>query len=142
MAKNCNVARVADLLREVRCVVDVFGLKKGVFLFTLEHTEVDGHAQFVQGLVDEPGVARLIARHVAHQGLYVRVTHVLLDFLIKHAARILRRDRRHEQVEKLFLQLGICLEDLWIIVVVLLEVAAVLVEFKVSHHEIPLGTHR
>jgi hypothetical protein len=73
LAEDGDVARVADLLGQVGRVEDVLGLEVGVGLGALQVAQVHAQAEVLQALVDEAGVARFVARHVAHQRLDVGV---------------------------------------------------------------------
>ena len=133
-----DVACVADLFRKIRGVINIFGLEEGVLLLTLQHPEVNSHTELVQRFIDETGVSRFIPRHIAHQLGDVGVANVFLDLLVEHTTRVLRGDGGDEQIEKLFFEFGVRLQNAGVVLVVLLEVAAVRVELEVAHHQIPL----
>ena len=47
MAVNSDVTRVSYLFRQVGCVKNEFWPKVGIFLVTLEYTQVDSDTQFI-----------------------------------------------------------------------------------------------
>jgi hypothetical protein len=76
VTEDSDVARVADLLRQVGRVVDELRTEEGVLLLAFQEAEVDGDAELFEGLVDKAGMARLVAGHVTHQVGDLRVIDV------------------------------------------------------------------
>jgi hypothetical protein len=67
VAEDGDVARVADLLRQVGGVEDELRLEEGVLLGARQEAEVDADAEVLQRVVDEAGVPRLVAAHVGRR---------------------------------------------------------------------------
>ena len=146
LAVDRDVAGVADLLGQVGRVEDVLGLEVGVGLGAFEAAEVHAQAVVLQGRVQEARVPRFVARHETHQRLDVRVADVLLDLVVEHAARELRRERADQELEEFLAQFGRpgrrqfghFIGELF----VALKVVVVVVAFVLGQHRIPLGAHR
>jgi hypothetical protein len=79
---NGDIACIPNFLRQVGCVKDVFWLEEGVLLFPREKAKVDADAEVLQPLIDESGVAALVARHISEQLLHVRVVDLLLQLRV------------------------------------------------------------
>ena len=60
---NGDVSPVADLLRKVGGVEDELGLKEGVLPVFGEEAQVQRQVEVAHGLIQEAGVARLVAAH-------------------------------------------------------------------------------
>jgi hypothetical protein len=71
LAEDGDVARIADLLRQVGGVEDELRLEVGVLLGARQEAQVDADAEVLQRLVDEAGVAGLVAAHVAEELAHV-----------------------------------------------------------------------
>ena len=82
VAEYSDIARVADLLRQVGGIVDVLGLEIGVILLALQEAKVHRDTEVLEAAVDEAGVAGLVPRPVPHQLLDVGIFKVFLDLVI------------------------------------------------------------
>ena len=99
-----DVARVADLLRQVGGVEDELRLEVGVLLRLRQEGEVHRDVEILERVVDEAGMPTLVARHQGEELAHVRVLDVLLELDIEHAAREFRRHRRDQEVLELLLE--------------------------------------
>ena len=63
MAEDRDVAGVADLFRQIRCVIDKLGPEVGVLLFLGQKPKVHGDTRFAQGVIDKTCVAGFIPGH-------------------------------------------------------------------------------
>ena len=73
MAEDGDVAGVADLLGQVGRVEDELRPEEGVLLGLGQEAEIDADAEVLQRVVDEAGMARLVAAHEVEQLDDVRV---------------------------------------------------------------------
>jgi hypothetical protein len=106
VAVDGDVAGVADLLGEVGRVVDELRLEVGVLLRLGQEAEIDADVGLAQRVVDEAGVAGLVAAHVAEELADVGVLAAALHLLVEHAAGELGGERGDEEVGELLAQLG------------------------------------
>ena len=90
LAKDGDVAGVANFLGQVGRVKNIFGLEEGVSLGAFELPQIDAQIKVFERLVDETSMARLISCHVRHQLLDIRVIDVLANFVVQNAARKFR----------------------------------------------------
>jgi hypothetical protein len=81
-----DVARVADLLRQIRGVVDEFRLEVRVLLRPREERQVHGDVEVGERVIDEPRVASFVSAHEAEQLTHVRILHPLLHLGVQDAA--------------------------------------------------------
>jgi hypothetical protein len=63
VAVDCDVPRVANLLRQVSGVENKLWLEEGVLLRLGQEAEIDANAKVLKGVIDEACVARLVTRH-------------------------------------------------------------------------------
>ena len=80
-----DVARVANFFGQVGCVKNVLGFEVGVGLGAFQVAQVNPQAKVFERLVDEARVARLVARHIAHQLLDIGVFDVLENLVVQNA---------------------------------------------------------
>lgn len=143
VAEDRDIAGVADLFRQVGGVVDELRPEAGAFLGLGQEAQIHRHARLAQGVVDEAGVPRLVARHVAEQFADVGIVAAALHFLVAHAAREFRGAGRHQEVDEFGPQAGVhaCPIDM-VPILVLLEMALVRVGFHPGQQLVPVLAHR
>ena len=143
VAEDGDVAGVADLLREIGGVVDELRLEVGVFLGLGQEAEIDADAGFLQRVVDEAGVAGLVAGHVAEELADVGVLAAALHLLVEHAAGEFGRERGDEEVGELLAELGVHVLPVGLVPLgVLLEVLLVGVRLHLGDEHVPFGADR
>ena len=139
MTEDRDVARIADLFGQVRRVVDEFGPEVGVFLLLGQKTQVHAQPCFPQRIVNEARVPRLVARHQLEKLRYVFVRAAPLHLFIQHAARKLSRAGRDQEIDELFLELGLHPLPIDVIpVFILLEMPPIRVCFHLGDQGIPV----
>src|SRR4051794_21502211 len=82
-----DVAGVADLLGEIGGVEDELRPEVGVLLGPRQEAQIDADTEVLERVVDEAGMARLVAGHEGEQVADLRVLDPLLDLGVEHAAR-------------------------------------------------------
>ncbi len=106
LPEDRDVTRIADLLRQIGRIEDEFRPEVGVFLHLGQEPEIDADAVVLQDLVDEAGVARLVAAHIAEQFLNILVLDPLLDLGVEHAAGEFGSQRTDQEILELLAQFG------------------------------------
>ena len=84
LAINGDVTRIANLFRQVRCVVNVFGFEVGVFLGALQVAQVNAQVKITQRQVDETGVPRFVACQVSHQLFDIGIGHIFANLVVQN----------------------------------------------------------
>ena len=87
LAKDGDVAGVANFLGQVGRVKNIFGLEEGVSLGAFELTQIDAQIKVFQRLVDETRMARFVTRHIGHQLFDIGVVNVLANLVVQNATR-------------------------------------------------------
>ena len=141
LAIDGDVSCVSDLLGQIGGVEDELRPKVGVFLGPGQEAKVHPDAEFLQGLVDEAGVASFVAAHEGEEFADGGVLHPFLDLRIEHAARELGRDRGDQKIEEFAPQpLGQAV-DVGMPIIRADEVLGVRVATQLRHQCVPLGPH-
>ena len=90
LAKDRDVARVADFFRQVGRVENILRLEIGISLGALEISQINTQTEVLERLVDKAGVTGFVPRHVSHQLLDVWVLNVLENLVVQNTTRELR----------------------------------------------------
>ena len=145
LAVDRDIACIADLLGQVDRVEDELRLEVMVLLGLGQETEVDPDPGILERLVDEAGMAALVAGEQLEELLHVGVRGAAGHLGIEDAARELRGQRAHQKVDELGAQGGFELLDhpgkAGRIAGIALEVALVGVAHHLGDHGVPLLAH-
>ena len=125
MAEDRDVARVADLLRQIDRVEDELRLEIRVFLGLRQIAQIHTDARILEAFVDEAGMAAFIAGEQPEQLLHVRVLGALGDLGIEDAAGKFRSERADEEVDEFGAQFRLEAFDRTVEAAVAAEVALV-----------------
>ena len=99
-----DVAGVADLLGQIGRVENELRLEERVLLGLGQEAEINADAEIFQAVVDEAGVAGLVAAHVFEQLDDVGVFAALSHLGVEHAAGEFSRQRADQEVDEFFAQ--------------------------------------
>ena len=139
VAEDGDVAGVADLLGQVGRVEDELGPEVGVFLGLGQEAEIDADAHVLEAVVDEAGVAGLVAGHEGEQVMDVAGCDALLDLGIEHAAGELGGDGADQEFEQLFAQRRVHVGEVDVELLVADEVALVGVGAQFGDQAVPFA---
>src|SRR5450432_3657678 len=98
LAEDSDVAGVADLLGQIRRIENELRPEVGVLLHPRQEAEIDADTVILEDFIDEAGMPRLVATHVAEELVDILVLDAFLDFRIEHAARKLGGERTDEEI--------------------------------------------
>ena len=82
MAIDGDVARIADLLRQIGRVEDELWLEVSVFFGTCQKAQINANVEILQHFIDEAGMARFIAGHESKKITNFRIGDPLLDLCV------------------------------------------------------------
>ena len=114
-----------------------------MYFFTLrQEAQIDADAVILQDLVDEAGMAGLVAAHEAEQLLDILVLDPLLDLRIEHAAGEFRGQRAHQEILELLAQVRRQRFQIVLEFVGLDEMRLVVIGAQLLDHGVPFGAHQ
>ena len=137
-----DVAGVADLLGQIGRVEDELRPEVSVLLHLRQKAQIDADAVILQDLIDEAGVAGLVAAHEAEQFLDILVLDPLLDLRIEHAAGEFGGERADQEILELLAQLGRQRFQIVLEFVGLDEMRLVVIGAQFPDDRIPFGAHQ
>src|SRR5664279_3474187 len=140
LPEDRDVAGVADLLRKIGRVENELRPEVGIFFHLGEEAEIDADAVILQDFIDEAGMARLVAAHIAEQLLDILVLDALLDLRIEHAARKFGGERTDKEILEFLAKLGRQTFKVVLELVGLDEMRLVVIGAQFLDHRIPFGT--
>ena len=107
MAENCDVAGIADFFRQISCIVNELWTEVGVFFLLRQKPKVYCNPCFTQGVIDKARMTCFITRHKLEQLCDFLVRSAALHFFVQYASRKFSGTRTDQEIDKLFLQLGV-----------------------------------
>ena len=143
MAVDGDVAGIANLFRQIGGVKDEFGLEIGVFLGLGQKAQIDSNPGLAQGVIDETGMAGLVAGHQLEQTGDILVLATALHFLVQHTARKFGGATGYQKIGEFGAQFGFHPGPIHLVPIgVLLEMALVRVGPHPRHQSVPFGPDR
>ena len=114
-----------------------------MYFFTLrQKAQIDADAVILQDLVDEAGMAGLVAAHEAEQLLDILVLDPLLDLRIEHAAGEFGGERADQEILEFLAQLGRQRFQIVLEFVGLDEMRLVVIGAQLPDDRVPFGAHQ
>ena len=138
VAEDRDIARIADLFRQIGRVIDEFRLEISVFLGLSQKAEINRNPRLAEGIIDETRMARFIAGHELEQGGDILIGPAALHFLIEHTTRKLGSAGRDQKIDEFGLEFGLHAVPINLVPILsFLEMALIRVCFHLSDQGVP-----